>query len=141
MPLTISGNDVMVLLDNVVEVDLVQTIRGTEGFGHEPASGIGDIKVREYVPSIARYTVTFSRMVLTAEKLLGLGLVPETARDAMKGRRFTIAVYFKPAGPLIRKWIDAVYDGGDMNVTAHRISITDATFLATDAGGLLSGVA
>lgn len=133
--LTISGNDVNVFIDDQ-PLDLVQTIRGTEGFGHEPASGIGDIRIREYVPSVARYTVTFSRMVLSAEKLMALGIMPETARDAMRGKTFTISVFSK-SGPLMRKWIDAVYDGGDMNVSAHRIVISDATFLATDAGGIL----
>ncbi len=133
-----TGNEVEVTI-NGERVELAQNIRGTDNYGHEPASGIGDIHVKEYVPSLARHTITMSKLVMLREKAIAAGMVLENGDDALKGRTFDIEVFPKGGGPLLKKWTGCVNDGGDVGVTAHRILVQDATFLATDASGKLGG--
>jgi hypothetical protein len=133
-----TGNEVEVSI-NGQRVDLAQNIRGTDNYGHEPASGIGDIHVKEYVPSVARHNITMSKLVMRKEKAISAGLILENGDDAMRGRIFDIEIFPKGGGPVLRKWMGCVNDGGDIGVTSHRILVQDATFLATDAAGQLSG--
>lgn len=128
-----TGNEVRVVMDGV-ELDLVQTIRGSDDYGDEYVSGIGDIHGLELVPTFARHTVTISGFALKKEKAILLGIIRENGDEALKGKHFTIEIFSKE-GPLLRKWEDAVNNSGDINVTAHRIVVKDATFMALDAAG------
>lgn len=128
------GNEVKVVMDGI-ELDLVQTVRGSDNYGHEPASGVGDIHIKEHVPSLARHTVTLSAFALRKDRAITLGIIQENGNAALRGKAFTIEV-FDRTGALIRKWTQCVNDSGDVTVTAHRIIVKDATFLATDAAGV-----
>lgn len=118
-------------------MDLLQTIRGRDDYGPEPVSGIGDIHAREYPPTMARHIITMTGVALRKEKVFELGIVPENGDDALRGKTFSIEIFSKQ-GPLLRKWEQAVGADADLVVTAHRVLMKDATFFATDAGGILA---
>jgi hypothetical protein len=132
-----TGNEVDLYL-NGIKMDLVQTVTGNDDYGPEPASGIGDIHVFEYPPTVARHNITVSAMVLTKEKAIAAGVINENGDAAMEGLTFPIEI-FKKTGPLIRKWLRAVNANGSIQVTAHRILVKNASFLACDAAGDYAG--
>ena len=61
-----SANRVKVFFNNL-EVGLVQSVRMNDDYGPEPASGIGDIHVTEYVPTMARHSLNVQTMMLCLE--------------------------------------------------------------------------
>lgn len=130
-----TGNRVAVILDGV-QVGLIQSFRASDGYGLESASGIGDIHTQEFVPTLASHSLSVSKMTLKAEALRQKGLAPENGDDALKGVEFDIHVQSKDTGAVLRKYIGCVYDSGDMDVSAHRIIVTNAQFKARDVQGL-----
>ena len=137
--LVFSGNEIRVVI-NGVEVELAQNVRMSDGYGHEGASGIGDIHIKEHVPSVARHTVTMSKIVMKKEQAVQAGMVLQNGDEAMEGREFDIEVFEKPnqsggGGGLIKKTLACVNDGGDITVSAHRMVMADATFLGRDTRG------
>jgi hypothetical protein len=133
----VTGNEVTLVFNNVV-VDLFQTFRATDDYGFEPASGIGDIHCREYVPTLARHAISISRLVLTKENAMKLNIIQENGDSALKSIVFDIQLFSKVTGQLMRKYIDGINNSGDIGVTAHRIIINDANFVAIDATGTLN---
>lgn len=131
---TQSGNRLAVVLDNT-EVGLIQSIRSSDDYSPDPASGIGDIHVQEYVPTMARYSIAISTMVLKKKNLRQLGLIPENADDMLKGAVFDILEQDKDTGQVLRKYIGCSYASGDTDVTKHAIVVSNATFLALDVAG------
>jgi hypothetical protein len=134
-----TGNEVSVFIDGV-ECALLQNISGSDDYGHEPASGIGDIHVKEYVPALARHNISIDRLILRKADLMAKGIVFENGDAALVGKTFDIEVFSKsPTAPrLLRKFINCVNTGGRVSVAAHRILVSDATFVGTDASGTLS---
>lgn len=53
---TRTGNRIVVLFDGK-QVGLVQSVGMSDDYAPEPASGIGDIHVAEYVPTMARHSL------------------------------------------------------------------------------------
>lgn len=129
-----TGNEVRVAIDGV-ELELLQSIRFTDDYGHEAASGIGDIHVQEHVPTVARHTATMSKLAVPRETAIELGIVSENGDSALQGRVFDIEVFDRKSGVLIRKIINCVNIGGDIAFTAHRMIMTDAQFQGRDASG------
>ena len=131
-----SGNRIEVQLDGKM-VGLIQSYRANDDYGHEPASGIGDIHVQEYVPSLARHQITVSTMVLFSKNLRDSGVAMENGDEVLKGLVFDIVVYGrdpKNAG-MLRKYTQCSYTGGDVEVTKHAIVVSSAQFVALDASG------
>lgn len=60
---TRSGNRVTVRFDGR-EIGLVQSVRMSDDYAPEPASGIGDIHVIEYVPTMARHSLSDRKSVV-----------------------------------------------------------------------------
>ena len=136
-----SGNRIVIEFGGV-EVGLLQDLRCNDDYAPEPASGVGDIHVQEYVPTMARHTVTTSQAVLRAGTLRELGATLENGDDALKGMVFDIVIYDKggslvqgQGGRYIRKYLSCSFASGDVEIRKHAILLTNATFNALDTTG------
>jgi len=137
-----SGNRILIEFGGQ-EVGLLQDLRCNDDYAPEPASGIGDIHVQEYVPTMARHTVTTSQAVLYKESLRSVGASLENGDDALRGMVFDITVYDKnpPASAAaagagyIRKYLSCSYASGDIEFRKHTIVMSNATFQALDVKG------
>lgn len=130
--LTHSGNRITVTIDGLI-VGLMQSVRVSDSYGLEDASGIGDIHVIEHVPSKAVHQVSVSNMALFTNNLRAvLGPLAENGDGAMLGLVFDINVMRKDTGQLLRQIIGCSYDSGDIDVTAHRIVVQSGQFKALD---------
>ena len=131
-----SGNKITVSI-NGQEVGLVQSLRGSDDYSPEPASGIGDIHVQEYVPSTAKHTIAVSQMVLLTGALrtaIGSDAQFINGDDALKGMVFDIEM-FEKGGASLRKYTGCSYASGDTDVSAHKIVVSNAQFNALDVVG------
>lgn len=129
-----SANTARIMLDGT-EVGLLQNVRPSDDYGPEPASGIGDIHVQEWVPTMARHTISVSKLALRNTSLMKAGLVPENGEAVLKGNVFDIEVFDRTTGEVLRKYIDCSYASGDIEVTKHAIIASNATFNALDVSG------
>jgi len=136
---TRSGNRIVVLLDGK-KVGLMQNARMSDDYAPDPASGIGDIHVQEWVPTVARHSVAVSAMVLKRGALLEQGIVPENGDAALLGLVFDFEVLDKDSGDLIRKYRGCSYASGDLEVSKHTIVMQSGTFNALDVNGIGVGV-
>ncbi|WP_431860132.1 hypothetical protein [Azospirillum sp.] len=133
---THSGNRIVVEFDGK-EVGLVQSVRMNDNYGLEDASGIGDIHVQEHVPTKAVHSISVSTMVLMKKNLRDVGIAPQNGDDVLAGLVFDICTYSKDTGELLRKYVSCSYDSGDVDVSAHRITMASAQFKALDVVGTL----
>jgi len=131
-----TGNEVDVYLDGI-QAEALQTITGSDDYGHQPVSGVGNIHVMEYVPERAMHQVTIDRMAMRKDQLVKAGIVQENGDSAMRGKVFDVEIFHKE-GALMKKYVKAVCSSARMTVTAHRVTISDAVFLARDTVGTLS---
>lgn len=131
---TRTGNRIIVTFDGK-QVGLVQSVRMNDDYGPEPASGIGDIHVQEYVPSMARHTLSVSSMLLNRGAMLEQGIAMENGDAMLQGLVFDIEVYSKDDGTLLRKYVGCSYASGDMEISKHAIVMASATFNALDVTG------
>ena len=131
-----SGNRIEIQFDGKV-VGLLQNLRPSDDFGLEPASGIGDIHVAEYVPSMARHHLTASTMVLFAGNLRDAGIAMENGDAVLKGLVFDICIYSKdPKNTgLLRKYIKCSYSSGDVEISKHAIVGNNVQLVALDVVG------
>lgn len=132
---TRSGNRIVVVFDGK-QVGLVRSVRPSDDYAPEPASGIGDIHAQEYVPTMARHSITVSAMVLIKGALLEAGIVPENGDGALEGLVFDLEVYDKDKGTLLRKYVGVSYASGDLDINAHQIVVQSGMFNALDVGGV-----
>lgn len=131
-----SGNRIEVQFDGKI-VGLLQNLRMNDDYGHEPASGVGDIHVQEYVPSMARHSLTASTMILFTKNLRDSKVAMENGDEVLKGLVFDIVVFGrdpKNSGEL-RKYINCSFTGGDVEVSKHAIVVGNAQFVALDVSG------
>lgn len=151
---TYSGNRIAVEFDNRV-IGLVQSVRLSDNYGLEDASGIGDIHVIEHVPSKAVHTVSVTNMTLFTGNMRDLGISYENGDHALRGLVFDIVVYGDttpgssdnvapggvpvaqqtPQGARLRTIVGCSFDSGDVEVTAHRIVVQTGQFKAIDVIG------
>jgi hypothetical protein len=129
-----SGNRIVAEFGGTV-IGLIQSVRFSDNYGQEDASGVGDIHVIEHVPSKAVHTVSVSRMVLRIDRMRSAGLIPENGDAVLQGKVFDIVLYSRDTGLALRKAISCSYDSGDIDVSAHRIVMESAQFKALDASG------
>jgi len=132
-----TGNEVTLYL-NGVEVDLVQNLRGTDDYGFEPASGIGDIHAFEYVPTMARHSIAISKFALRKETAVTAGIIQENGDAALANAPIEIEIFSKLTGALIKKYLGVSNSSADIAVTAHRVVVEDANFVAIDTSGTLA---
>lgn len=132
---TRTGNRIVVVTDGK-QIGLIQSVRMNDDYGPEPASGIGDIHVQEYVPTMARHSLSVSAMVLNRGAMLEAGIAVENGDGVLQGLVFDFEVYSKDDGRLLRKYRGCSYASGDMEVSKHAIVMQSAQFNALDVGGL-----
>lgn len=130
-----SGNRIVVLLDGK-QVGLIQNVSLNDDYGPDAASGIGDIHAIEYVPTMARHTVSVSTMVLKTKNLREAGISALNGDDVLRGIVFDIAVYDKDTGEELRKYVGCSYASGNMDVSKHAIVMASAQFNCLDVTGL-----
>ena len=131
---TRSGNRIAVVFDGK-QIGLIQNISGNDDYSPEPASGIGDIHAQEYVPTMARHTISVSGMVLLKDNMMGAGITPENGDAMLQGLVFDLEVYSKRDGKLIRKYVGVSYASGDIDIQAHQIVVSSGQFNALDVTG------
>jgi hypothetical protein len=115
----------------------LQDLRFTEDYGPTEASGVGNIHVQEWVPTLARLTVTTRWMLLYKQSMYNAGIVPTDGDGALQGVVFDIEILDKATGNTLRKYIGCSYASGDIEVTKHQIVVTSATFNCLDSTGTL----
>lgn len=129
-----SGNRIVVQFDGV-DIGLVQSVRASDDYSPEPASGIGDIHVQEHVPTVARHAISVSNMVLLKNKCRIAGIQAINGDDVLEGRVFDIVQYGKDEFDVLRKYSGCSYASGDVDVSAHRITVSNSQFMALDVTG------
>lgn len=137
---TRSGNRIVVVFDGK-QLGLVRSVRMNDDYSPEPASGIGDIHVQEYVPTLARHTLSVQQMVLIRGAMLEAGIAAENGDAMLQGLVFDLEVYSKDDGTLLRKYVGVSYASGSIDINAHQIVVADGQFNALDVTGTASGAA
>lgn len=129
-----SGNRVVVQFDGK-QVGLLQSVRANDDYHPVPASGVGDIHVQEYVPSMAGYQISVSSMILFKQNLRAAGITALNGDEALRGNVFDIAVFSKDDGSELRKYTGCSFSSGDVEVNKHAILLSNAQFNALDVTG------
>ena len=129
-----SGNRVLVKFDGIM-IGLIQSVRASDDYGPEPASGIGDIHAAEYVPTMARNSLSVSSMVLFVGAMRDAGITPGNGDDALTGKVFDISIVSKDDGSELRKYMGCSYASGDIEVHKHAVIVSNAQFNALDVVG------
>lgn len=129
-----TGNRIIVQFDGI-QVGLIQSVRMSDDYGPEPASGIGDIHVQEYVPTMARHSISVSQMVLFKENMREAGLTAVDGDDVLAGKVFDIVILSKDDGTELRKYMGCSYASGDVDVSKHAIVMANAQFNALNVTG------
>lgn len=130
-----SGNRVAIVMDGK-QVGAAKSVRASDDYGPEPVTGIGDIHVLEYVPSVARHSLSVSQVVLRRGSLRSLGISLENGDDALRGLVFDIEAYDKLSGDLLYKYTGCSYASGDVEINANTIVMASAQFNALDRVGI-----
>lgn len=131
---TRSGNRIAVVFDGK-QVGLIQNVSANDDYSPEPASGIGDIHVQEYVPTMARHSLSVSSMMLNRGALLEAGIAAENGDAMLQGLVFDFEVYSKDDGVLLRKYVGCSYASGSIDISKHAIVVQSAQFNALDVVG------
>lgn len=131
---TRSGNRVIVTFDGK-QIGLVNSVRMSDDYAPEPASGIGDIHVQEYVPTMARHQLSVSTMVLFTGAMREAGISALNGDDVLQGIVFDIQVMSKDDGSVLRKYVGCSYASGDVEINKHAIIVQNAQFNALDVTG------
>lgn len=129
-----SGNRIIPMLDGK-QIGLIQSIRMNDDYAPEPASGVGDIHVQEYVPTQARHTVSVQAMVLNVGSLRAAGIAMENGDAVLQGLVFDIVVQDKDSGDVLRKYIGCSFASGDVSVEKHAIVMNSGQFNCLDVAG------
>jgi hypothetical protein len=129
-----SGNRINVLLDNK-KVGLIQNVRMNDDYSPDAASGVGDIHVQEYVPTMARHSLSVSTMVLKASSLRQAGISMENGDAVLKGLVFDFQVQDIDSGAVLRTYRGCSFASGDTEVAKHAIMMSNGQFLALDVDG------
>jgi hypothetical protein len=131
---TNSGNRIIVEMNNK-QVGLVQSVRPSDDYGHEPASGVGDIHVVEYVPARAMHSIEVSNMQLFTGHMRDLGLAPVNGDMVLQGLVYDIVFYSKDTNQELRRYVNCSWVSGNVSVEAHRIVMEQGSLRALDATG------
>lgn len=131
---TRSGNRIIVQFDGK-KIGLIQNVRLNDDYSPEPASGVGDIHVQEYVPGMARHSISVSAMVLNTGSMRQAGIAAENGDAMLQGLVFDIVVQSKDDGSILRKYVGCSYASGDSEVSKHAIVMNSAQFNCLDVVG------
>lgn len=126
---TRSGNKTLVIF-NGKQYGLIQSVRMSDDYAPEMASGIGDIEPVEYVPTVARYTLSVSKMTLLVEKMRKNGIFVENGNGALKGLVFDFNVVDKASGAVLVTYSGCSYASGDVDISKNAITMASGQFYA-----------
>ena len=129
-----SGNRILVQFDGKV-VGAIQSVSMHDDYSPDALSGIGDIHVHEYVPSMARHSINVEEMVLYKGSLRGVGIAPENGDAVLQGTVFDIVEVTKDDNTVMRKYIGCSYASGGVEIRKHQIVVASAVFMALDVIG------
>ncbi|ATI15629.1 hypothetical protein [Bordetella phage vB_BbrM_PHB04] len=132
---TRSGNRIVVVFDGK-QIGLIQSVDMNDDYAPEPASGIGDIHVTEYVPTMARHSLNVSAMMLNRGAMLQAGIAMENGDAVLQGLVFDFEAYSKDDGTLLRKYVGCSYASGNIQISKHSIVVQSGMFNALDVTGL-----
>lgn len=132
-----SGNRIVVRFDGK-EIGLIQNVSMGDDYAPEPASGVGDIHVAEWVPTMARHSLNVSSMVLRRGAMLEAGIAMENGDAVLQGLVFDFEAYDKDTGDLLRKYMGCSYASGSIDIQKHAILIQQSVFNALDVVGTAS---
>lgn len=132
--ITQSGNRIIIEINNK-QVGLIQSVRASDDYGHEPASGVGDIHVKEHVPARAMHSLEVSNMVLFTGHMRDLGLAPVNGDQVLQGIVYDVVYYSKDTNAELRRYISCSWVSGNVSVEAHRIVMETGSLRALDATG------
>lgn len=131
---TRSGNRVIITYGGV-QIGAMRSCRMSDDYAPEPVSGIGDIHVQEYVPTVARHTLSCQQVVLVTGSMRQVGIAMENGDAVLQGLVFEVDIYSKDDGTLLKKYTGCSYASGDVEITANAIMIASAQFNALDTAG------
>lgn len=129
-----SGNRIVIMFDGK-PLGFIQSMRASDDYGPEPASGIGDIHVQEYVPTMARHTLSVSTMVMYTSNMRQAGIAAENGDGVLNGLVFDIVVMDKDTGQVLRTHEGCSYASGDVDVSKHQIVMMNGQFNALNVRG------
>jgi hypothetical protein len=132
---TQSGNRIDVFFGGI-KIGGLSSVSAADDYAPEPASGIGDIHVFEYVPTMARHTIQVSGMVLKIGSLRAAGVAVENGDAVLQGLVFDIVVQDKDTGKVLRKYVSCSYASGNVDIQKHSILVNSGQFYALDAQGV-----
>lgn len=130
-----SANRTIIKMDGL-PVGLAQNVRMNDDYSPDAVSGIGDAEVVEYVPTMARYSLTVTNLKLRADSLRQQGLIPENAAAALQGLVFDFIVQDKDTGEVLRKYHDCTYASGDTEIVKHQVVSGSSQFMCRTVSGL-----
>lgn len=129
-----SGNQIIVAFDGK-QIGAIKSVSLNDDYSPEPVTGIGDIHVQEYVPTVARHAISVNGLVLKTSSMRAAGLTPENGDDVLLGLVFDILVQSKEDGSLLRKYSGCSYASGSIDVSANAIVVASAQFNALNVSG------
>ena len=129
-----SGNRIIVAFDGK-QIGTCKSVRMTDDYSPEPVTGVGSIHVVEYVPTVARHTLSASYVVLNAGALRDIGISLENGDAALQGLVFDLVVLSKDDGSQLRKYTGCSYASGDLEINANAVVMANAQFNALDVTG------
>lgn len=129
-----SGNQIIVTFDGL-PIGAVRSVSLSDDYGPEPVTGIGDIHVQEWVPTVARYTISVSNFALKQNLMRKAGINVLDGDDALVGRVFDLLVMSKDDGGLLRKYTGCSYASGSIEVSANAIVVASGQFYALNVTG------
>ncbi|GAN83802.1 hypothetical protein F1645_16455 (plasmid) [Novacetimonas hansenii] len=132
---TQSGNRIIIEMGGA-RVGLIQSCSPSDDYGLEPATGVGDIHVSEWVPTLARHTLSVRRMMLITQSLRNLGIATINGDNALQGLVFDILFFSRDSGEVMRKYVSCSWGRGAVDVSANRITMEEGTLYALDAAGV-----
>jgi hypothetical protein len=127
-----SGNTILVVIKNK-PVGLLQDVTADEDYAPEPASGIGDPRVVEYVPTMYRVSLAVSSMSLRKDSLFSVGVFPEKVETYLATEPFTVVVIDKVTKKTVRQYNNCIFGRGTLAVRKHTIVSHNCTLLSTEA--------
>ncbi|MEX3764464.1 hypothetical protein [Paraburkholderia phenoliruptrix] len=129
-----SGNRVVITYDGNT-IGAMKSVRMNDDYAPEGVSGIGDIHMIEYVPTVARHTLTCQQVVLKKSSMRMAGIAFENGDAALQGLVFDVEVFDKDDGTLLKKYMGVSYASGDVEISANAIVISSGQFNALDTAG------
>lgn len=117
------------------KVGFAQSYRASDSYALEPAGQIGDIHTQEHVPTRASHRVTLTGMVLLTGNMRAQGISIQNGDAALTGAVLDVVVYSRDTGLALRAYKSCSYDSGDIDISANRIVMETANFMALDVTG------